>query len=57
MNHWAEEASDLSRAPRLKLGCDADKTFQLRKVFMFFLNFCFCFFVVQLCPKGDSFMF
>lgn len=34
-NHWAEEASNLSKASGLKLGCGVDKTFQLRKNFFF----------------------
>lgn len=35
VNHWAEEASNLPKASRLKLGCDVDKTFQFKKEFLF----------------------
>lgn len=33
-DHWAEETSHLSRASRFKLGCDVDKTFQLKFFFL-----------------------
>lgn len=54
MSHWAEEVSNLSRASRLKLGCDVDKTFQLKFLLLLLLVFLFFYFGETL-SQGLSF--